>query len=507
MGIAVAACSPSVKDEPPLGEVLVVVDTDMPVPAFVGRLRVDVYAPDGTWYETRDLARSRVSDWPASFGVYAPDMENERVALVRLRGYPDGKVRDYRGERFAPVPTRATPDTSPDPPATGLPRLVREEDGADITPASEPLPALAIDRLLVVRVRPGVRGAVRVVLRGACVGTMADVANMQSCVDTEHTLVAIDESKLEDPAAPVEPTLAGAFDFSKPCASAARVRTYADDGTPRYDEDVCVPGAMFVFGDPLWRGERSISDVPERVAVVPPFFLDRYEVTVARWRAAVDAGFRTSDGSPFPNEQPLATAPTSLLDGRLCPWSTSPRGREDYALTCLSWASAREFCQFIGGDLPTEVQWEYAAAVAGRPYRTHFPWGNDVPDCTRSIYGRDAPGSPAGGCDDDAKSFGPAPIGARERSGGDVSLGLGFVGLAGGVLEWARDAWAPLTANCWAASPMNARGCDLVSTERAGRGASWAGARFDVYIGRRSYLGAGDRTPWIGLRCARSAAP
>jgi hypothetical protein len=35
---------------PPLPEVLVVVDTDLPVPRVASRLRIDLYAEDGRWF-------------------------------------------------------------------------------------------------------------------------------------------------------------------------------------------------------------------------------------------------------------------------------------------------------------------------------------------------------------------------------------------------------------------------------------------------------------------------
>src|SRR5882724_10351992 len=58
---------------PPLGEVMVYVDTDAPVPELVGRLRIDVFDEQGTWLQSRDMARTNASDWPASFSLYTED--------------------------------------------------------------------------------------------------------------------------------------------------------------------------------------------------------------------------------------------------------------------------------------------------------------------------------------------------------------------------------------------------------------------------------------------------
>src|SRR5262249_52424449 len=111
---------------PPQGEALLVVDTDAPVPRLAERLRVDVYADDGTWIDSGDFPARRPEDWPGSFSVYLDPGSPSRVALVRLRAYADGKVRDYRGERFSARPTGADPAALLlPPPGDGLPRLTR----------------------------------------------------------------------------------------------------------------------------------------------------------------------------------------------------------------------------------------------------------------------------------------------------------------------------------------------------------------------------------------------
>src|SRR5262249_21735536 len=111
------ACHPAPALLPPLGEAVIIVDTDLPVPKLAGRLRVDAFTPDGTWYASRDYGRPDPSDWPVSFAVYSPDPAAERVVSLRLRAYPEGKVRDYRGERFTPRSSPTPPEAIDPPPA------------------------------------------------------------------------------------------------------------------------------------------------------------------------------------------------------------------------------------------------------------------------------------------------------------------------------------------------------------------------------------------------------
>jgi formylglycine-generating enzyme required for sulfatase activity len=501
LGIA-PGCAPA--DEA-TGQVLVIVDTDAPVPKLVARLRIDVYAEDGSWYASRDVALGSPSAWPTSFGVHAPDA-SRRVAIVRLRAYPEGKERDYRGERFVarPPPDAAPLAVTPPPLATDEPRLLGEA-GDDQTPPTEPEPLLAIDRLVRVRIDPGGSSATRIILRGACAGTMADLEGRASCVDTEDVRVPLADETI-DPDRTLPRSLVGTFDPPRPCAATPRGEHLATDGTPLHDDEVCVPGGAFVFGSPD-NVFTVVDDLPERVAIVSPFLIDRFEVTVARYRDAVARGFVSPDPTPGPNEGPLPTDPVTFTIDTLCSWSASPQDRETYALSCVSAEMARAFCRFEGGDLPSEVQWEYAAAIAGRAARTRFAWGGATttqPGCDRAVWGRGEIALFTQQCI--AGGFGPLAVEARLGDAGDVTPGLGIVGMGGGVSEITRDAFAPLSANCWARAPLLDPGCEAgPKDELTGRGGSWRDNAVSLLVAMRR--GAGGTSSVLGFRCARKGTP
>ena len=86
---------------PPHGEAIVVVDTDSGGPRAREPLaRRSPYASDGTWFDSRDIARPDPHDWPASFSVQSGNDDAAAVVVVRLGAYAEGHVRDYLGERF-----------------------------------------------------------------------------------------------------------------------------------------------------------------------------------------------------------------------------------------------------------------------------------------------------------------------------------------------------------------------------------------------------------------------
>ena len=98
LGIFVTGtCKPTELE--PLPEAVVFVDTDLPVPRAAARLRIDLYDETGRWFDTRDVSRPTRADWPASFSVYT-NVERASRVYVRLRAYPEGAIRDDRGERF-----------------------------------------------------------------------------------------------------------------------------------------------------------------------------------------------------------------------------------------------------------------------------------------------------------------------------------------------------------------------------------------------------------------------
>jgi formylglycine-generating enzyme required for sulfatase activity len=379
-----------------------------------------------------------------------------------------------------------------------------------VTPSTEPVPELAVDRLVEVTIPPEARGAVRVVLRGACSGTMADLGNLTTCVDTQGVLAAAPTTPLDPDLTLPSTSLQGTFDADVPCSATPRPPGSAADGTPLYDLEVCVDGTLFVLGSP--DGEPPLSDLPQRVAFVPPLRIDAYEVTVARYRAAIAAGFVSPDLTPVPNEGPLPTSfdPMATSDFDQCTWSVSAQGREDYPVNCISQGAARDFCLSIGGDLPTEAQWEYVSAVAGRPYRSRYPWGGDdsvIPLCPRAVYGRGGPfddddcACPNG---DQPCGYGPASVTTNSGDGGDVTP-LGVHGMGGSMSELVLDSAAMLGANCWLAAPIVSPSCTpLISASTALRGGNWELAFEAMAAAHRDELEQFALSTGIGFRCVRS---
>jgi formylglycine-generating enzyme required for sulfatase activity len=220
--------------------------------------------------------------------------------------------------------------------------------------------------------------------------------------------------------------------------------------------------------------------------------MDRYEVTVGRYRKALADGY-------VPPEK-LQT------DSTYCTWTAAPGAAEEEPLNCITWEDAQAFCHYEGGDLPTEAQWEYAATQAGRAFKVHYPWGDgngEPPSCASVIYGR-VPQEP---CSDDPP--GPVGVGNVSAAGFDVTPGDGggVVDLGGNVAELVLDSFAPYAANCWLAASLADPACTTQTTDQRGnRGGFYSATLLGLFSATRDVTPTGEYASELGFRCVRPGA-
>lgn len=150
-----------------------------------------------------------------------------------------------------------------------------------------------------------------------------------------------------------------------------------------------------------------------RTVTLPPFELDRTEVTNADFRRFVDeTGHRTTA-----EERGYSWDITRC---RRCTWRTPQAGREaaDHPrdpVVHVSWRDAQIYCRWDGGRLPSEDEWEFAAR--GQDRRT-FPWGDEW-DANRLRDVR-------------AEGLGLEPVGSHPEG----ATPDGLLDMAGSVWEW-----------------------------------------------------------------------
>jgi formylglycine-generating enzyme required for sulfatase activity len=385
--------------------------------------------------------------------------------------------------------------------APATPRLTI--NGGDATPPSEPLPNLAIDYLTDVNVVYGQRMTADVLLTGECLGTMADLANGATCVATAGARAPVIEAPLGSGIARGGPSVSGSWagEQSTPCTTQPRAPS-----TGLFDDEVCIAGGAFTVGSARIVGLEERDAAPVQVAIVAPFLLDKYEVTVGRYRDALKRGFNSPDSlTPLANDAQLYQRPNT---GEWCTFNGDASGpamgvnRESYPLNCVSWYTARAFCQFEGGDLPTHVQWEYAA-VGAPDGKTIYPWGEDDPSCARTAFQRDI-GQPC--FDTGGVTRGPVPVDHAPWVTADVTRD-GVTAMGGNLSEWVIDSFRPYSDACWWQSPLRGVACNEVEApRRSSRGGGWNETP-DI-VQSASLLARQPAVPIapLGFRCARPGA-
>ncbi len=258
-------------------------------------------------------------------------------------------------------------------------------------------------------------------------------------------------------------------------------------GRSESGSDAC-PSAMTCFAD----------EQPEHTATLSSYHLDKFEVTVGRFRKYV----AEYNGTPPPEgagdhhglgagwrsawNAELSSTQADLIGRIQCDaenptWTEQVGANENKPMACVTWYEAFAFCAWDGGRLATEAEWEHGAA--GGAENRRYPWGSAAPDATYAVF-------------DDAELL---AVGSKAAGAGR----WGHHDLAGSMAEWTFD-WYGETWYTEAGNTCN----DCVNSTALAFRVVRGGGNYDsptaLRAANRGYYNPADRYNGVGFRCART---
>lgn len=256
------------------------------------------------------------------------------------------------------------------------------------------------------------------------------------------------------PAAPVAEALAAPAPLPSPVAGPERI---TEPGgltmvllRPGSFERGCVLGDASCFADEQPR---------HLVTLTLGFYVHETEVTVGAFRAYAQATGRR-----------MVEVPS---------WAD-----DSHPVVLVTWEDAQGYCRWIGGRLPSEAEWEYAARGGRAGQR--YPFGESIDHDHANYDGTE-------GGDVFPKS---APVKSFP------SNGFGLYDTAGNVWEWCADWYAE---RVYSAEPVRDPQGPTEGTRRVVRGGSWTSDPGRLRTSYRFSLEPGTESLAVGFRCVKPA--
>ena len=128
---------------------------------------------------------------------------------------------------------------------------------------------------------------------------------------------------------------------------------YTVEAVPLSKGMVLIPAGTFEMGNPNL-SVRWVPEAPVHTVHLDAFYMDKYPVTNAEFKAFVDANWAWQKDNIL----------EIYHDGDyLKSWTGNdyPAGEADYPVVYVSWYAAMAYAEWAGKRLPTEAEWEYAA--------------------------------------------------------------------------------------------------------------------------------------------------
>ncbi len=219
-----------------------------------------------------------------------------------------------------------------------------------------------------------------------------------------------------------------------------------------------VPAGAFTMG-------AGLADAPQRTVSLDDYWIYKTEVTNSMYAFCVSVG---------------ACAPPAEEVGS--PVYDNPV-YSNYPVVGVTWDMAANYCDWVGGSLPTEAQWEKAARGT---QGSQYPWGDSEASCNEGNFA----GCIGGVTDVNKYATSASPYGVLD--------------MAGNVFEWVNDYYAQdYYTNAPAENPPGPESGE----SRVVRGSGYETGVEQAASAIRRPAGPGYHAPDLGFRCVVQDPP
>ncbi|MCC7504526.1 MAG: SUMF1/EgtB/PvdO family nonheme iron enzyme [Saprospiraceae bacterium] len=270
--------------------------------------------------------------------------------------------------------------------------------------------------------------------------------------------------------------------------------------------DALIPGGAFQMGS----NNGEADEKPVHTVTLGSFYLAKYEVTVAEFKAFTDAtGYKTDaekEGWSYRWNGKEWEKMNGVNWRHDAQGNLRPQSEYDHPVIHVSWNDATAYCQWMAKKtslpyrLPTEAEWEYAAGNGAK--HTRYSWGDNAPAGKQGGNVADETGAAAFNWTrsndnifmDYRDGFATtAPVGAFNPNES------GLYDMTGNVWEWCNDWKGP-----YPSEPQTNPTGPTTGSDRVVRGGSWFYYPQYCRVANRNGGTPGARNDSIGFRLART---
>ncbi|HSH02486.1 MAG TPA: formylglycine-generating enzyme family protein, partial [Anaerolineae bacterium] len=259
-----------------------------------------------------------------------------------------------------------------------------------------------------------------------------------------------------------------------------------------YDQ-VLIPATTFMMGS----NDGQSDEKPIHEVRLDAFWLDKTEVTNEMFATFVNATNYKTTAEEKGESYVYNGSFWDSVSGAYWQAPTGPssniNGLANHPVIHVSWHDAHAYCQWAGGRLPTEAEWELAARG---PNVLTYPWGNTFDGQNLNYCDNQ--------CEFDHKDNDfndgyqqTAPVGSYPTG----TSPYGALDMTGNVWEWVADWYA---SDYYTNSPINNPQGPTSGNERVLRGGSWYVTSDYVRAAIRGRFIPVNGFILIGFRCASS---